>query len=254
MSAFDFSLLDAYYREYRDELFVRGLTALESIEKMTLFPGIKDEMVLTALELQNLIQGWTKDFNPTANAMQFKPRTIKVEMGKVDLEIVPENFRQTWMAAKMRPGINHDDIPFEGFIMQQVFDKIAEELETQAIFGGVKSGGTPTNAGELFDGFGKIIADEITATNLTAVITGAITGSNAYDSIQTMWRSQPAWKKLMPQMIYCSYEVYEFYCDDYLATFGAVPYNNQFEQVYLPGTNRRGMLCPLASWGSSLRS
>ena len=104
-------------------------------------------------------------------------------------------------------------------------------------------------------GFGKIIANEITAGNLTPVATGAVTSSNAYDKFIQMYRSLPEAIKLgvgdVKAVIYCSMTDYEALTDDYENKI-----SKNFETIdgvtYLAKTDRRCIVKPV-SWLSTSR-
>lgn len=103
-------------------------------------------------------------------------------------------------------------------------------------------------------GFGKIIADEITATKLTPVATGAVNGTNAYSKFIQMYRALPEPVKmgLVGQaVIYCSMTDYEFLLDDYENQI-----SKNFEVVdgitYLAKTDRKCQVKPV-SWLSGSR-
>jgi hypothetical protein len=103
-------------------------------------------------------------------------------------------------------------------------------------------------------GFGKIIADEITAGKLVAVATGAVTNVNAYSKFVQMYRSLPEAVKLGiagQAIIYCSMTDYEYLTDDY-----ETQVSKNFETVdgitYLAKTDRRCQIKPV-SWLSGSR-
>lgn len=104
-------------------------------------------------------------------------------------------------------------------------------------------------------GFGKIIADEITAATLTPVATGAVTSSNAYDKFIQMYRALPEAIKLgvggIQAVIYSSVTDYEALTDDYENKI-----SKNFENVdgitYLAKTDRRCRIMPV-SWLSGSR-
>lgn len=62
-----------------------------------------------------------------------------------------------------------------------------------------------------FDGFAKIIADEITASNITGIVTGAISNSNALDKIELMYKDLTIAHRNAGGVVRVSYDVYEKY-------------------------------------------
>lgn len=103
-------------------------------------------------------------------------------------------------------------------------------------------------------GFGKIITDEITATTITPVATGAITSSNAYAKFTQLFRShlEPVKMGKHGQVTtLCSVTDYESLTDDYEDKI-----KKNFEEVdgviYLAKTNRVNRIQPV-SWLSGSR-
>jgi hypothetical protein len=79
------------------------------------------------------------------------------------------------------------DLPFEGYILADAMAKIQAELE-MAIWRGAAAG-SPASTDKLialFDGIREIIKDEITATTLSTVTTGALTNTNAVASVESV--------------------------------------------------------------------
>lgn len=103
-------------------------------------------------------------------------------------------------------------------------------------------------------GFGKIIVDEIAATKITPVATGAVTNVNAYDKFTSMFRSHLEPVKMGKHgkvFTYCSMTDYENLTDDYENKI-----TKQFEEIdgvlYLAKTNRVNIIKPV-SWLSGSR-
>lgn len=249
----DFSALDQECAQFAPTLFAEALVGMESAKVMTVKPGVKDQLTLTEMSIGSVVKGWSKTFNPVSGAIELKPRILQVRMGKVDIEIYPEELRQSWLGMMMKPGVNQDDLPFERFILQQLGAKIQEELELEAIYNGVRSVGTPTNAGELFDGFGKLLDDAVGGGDVTETVTGAITSSNALDAVRTLWEAASPRLKRTKSRLYVSDEVYLMYCQDYQSTVGSLPYNTSFDKVFVDGSGGRCEITPVPSMGGSQR-
>ena len=98
-------------------------------------------------------------------------------------------------------------------------------------------------------GFGKIIADEVLAGNLTEVATGPIDATNAYDQFTAMFRKHtPVVRKGVYGKVftYCAMDGYESLMDNYEDKV-----KKNFEEVdgitYLPKTDRVNIIKPV-SW------
>lgn len=106
----------------------------------------------------------------------------------------------------------------------------------------------------LATGFGKIIADEITAGNTAAVATGALDGTNSYAKQMQLFRSLPETVKMGQSgqvYLYQSMNDYEYLMDSYETNV-----SKNFETIdgvtYLAKTEKRCAIKPV-SWLSGSR-
>jgi len=117
------------------------------------------------------------------------------------------------------------------------------------------------DAEAIAQGFAKIIADEITASNLTATATGVIdntSGQEAYAAQLKLFRSQATAYKKMVNTIFQSYTDYELLLDDLQTTLQYTlsdieSLNAPGGGIYLPYTNRRCIAKPASWMGDSRR-
>ena len=266
MSAIDLSLIENFCKEYRQELLklaVFGkmpdgrLNPRSTMAHVTVMPGIKDIEQLTTLQFKKLLKPYRKNWDPQADKGQLKPRDLRVRLGQVELEEEPAQYRTTFKGKVMTDGVDLTEHPFEQDFVEGVVAQVGEDIELDLIWNGVHdpAGNDPA---DVNDGFLKIIADEITATNISVANgnqfnSGAITAGNALDQLKAMYRSMKKAYRSIPVNAYMSYDVYDKYVDDYQATVGPIVYNTQFEQIYLEGSNRLCMLTPVAGLGDSQR-
>src|SRR5699024_10554417 len=106
---------------------------------------------------------------------------------------------------------------------------------------------------DVNDGFLTIVAAEITALNLTPIVTGAIDATNAVTKLKTMYRAIPTGYRRRNVKMYLSHDTYDAYCDNYQSIHGALPYNTKFEKLTLEGSGGKCELVPLSSMGDSGR-
>jgi hypothetical protein len=197
-------------------------------------------------------------FSAASGAATMHARTLEVAGIKRDLSFVPQDFESTYLGQFRRPGQNAgEDLPFEAFILQAILDGHAEELET-AFWQGVKANSiTPgtTPMAQCFDGFLHIIADEITATNLTPVPTpgGAITTTNIIELVESMWDGLGAGYKEGPVNIFMSWANFQKYQQAYREAYGTNSnWDPQQALMYLDFSSQ-AMLVPMPGMGSSDR-
>jgi hypothetical protein len=232
--------LGSYHREHRDELASEILLDEDFTADMEVMDDVTDEVPLPDLSLTNIVQpGVDKTFNPTANAIKFAARILKVRDCKVDLLLEPWKLEKTWLG-KMKKANDPLDMPFEAFIFDYINSKIKEDMRLKAIYKGVYNA-AGTGPADTMHGYLKIVADEITATNIAPVVTGAITSSNVVDKIELTHDALGEAYKNGASIMKCSPTIFAWYVRKYRLDFGGntdyagMPKNRR--RVLIDGTN-----------------
>lgn len=78
------------------------------------------------------------------------------------------------------------------------------------------------NESVISTGWGKIIADEITATNITPIATGAITNANALTKFEQMYNAMTVAHRALGGTFKCSYATYRNYIEHERTVYGYV--------------------------------
>lgn len=202
-----------YVRTYAEELFCELFYGFKTSDLAQTFEGIKGEHVITQLEIgENLARRWAKTFDPNADVATFKPRILKTVLNKVDFSVVPQEYEFSYLGALRKKGQNPSDWPFQAYVMSKIMAKLMQEFEVaawQAEAEAVPSAGDYLR--QTFDGYLKIIADAITAGDVTPVGTGALTGSNIIAKLRDMWADVLSVYKENGTDILMSYELYDIY-------------------------------------------
>lgn len=214
-----------YVRTYAEDFFTRMFYGFRTAQIALPFEGIKGEHVVTELEIgENLARRWSKTFQAVADAINPKPTKIKTVLNKVDFSIVPQEYEKSYLGQLRKKGQNPEDWPYQAYVLDKVMAKLKQEFET-AIWKGEEEA-VPADGQYLrqtFDGYLKLIADAITATDITPVVTGAISAANAVESLRTMWEQVGEAEKENGVDLLMSYAHYDNYRKRYKALFGANP-------------------------------
>ena len=201
-----------YVRTYADDLFCEQFYGFKTAMLAQIFEGIKGEHVITQLEVaDNLARRWAKSFDPV-NAAVFKPRVLKTVLNKVDFSIVPQQYEASYLGAWRKKGQDPADWPFEAYVLSKILAKLQQEFEVAAWQGVEES--TPSAGDYLrqtFDGYLEIIKDALTAGDINATATGAISGSNIITKLRDMWSDVLSVYKENGTDILMSYEMYDIY-------------------------------------------
>lgn len=202
-----------YVRTYADELFCEMFYGFKTSDLAKTYEGIKGEHVITQLEIgENLARRWAKTFDPVTDAATFKPRVLKTVTNKVDFSIVPQQYEASYLGAWRKKGQDPADWPFAAYVLSKIMAKLQQEFEV-AVWQGVEE--ASPSAGDYlrqtFDGYLQIIAESLTAGDIDAVTTGAITGSNIIAKLRDMWAEVLSQYKENGTDILMSYAMYDTY-------------------------------------------
>jgi hypothetical protein len=221
-----------YVRTYAEEMFTELFYSFKTSELAQMFEGIKGEHVITQLEIgENLARRWNKSFEPVADAATHKPRVLKTVLNKVDFAVTPQDYEFSYLGAARKKGQDPADWPFQAYVMEKVLAKLNQEFEVAAwkgVAAAVPASGDYLR--ETFDGYLQIIAAALTATDITAVATGAISAANIIEKLRLMWESVLPVYKENGTDIFCSYTIYDMYRKAYKDAYKVDP-------AYLEVTN-----------------
>src|SRR5688572_11906406 len=195
MASPDITAIANYAGKYEQRLFSTLVNELDVAKDVTVLPGIKGKYKMTKLRIKNGARPYSPAFQGANNDLQeYTGRDLEVFLGKIEDLLDPEKYRNTWLSEVMQLGVNTEgkapDIPFAEYIWAQYMKTLAAEINDSTAYLGVRNA-AGTTAVAISNGFGTIIASEITATNLTPVAIGAIAAGTAYAQFTEMWRSLP---------------------------------------------------------------
>lgn len=297
--ASDTSALAAYAGTYSKQLISTMLNSLDIAKDIKVIRNLRSDHKLTKISINAGIRPTnTSVSDPTGYNRVFSERTISMKGGMKIFRMIPEDLRSTFMSDMLDPNANTIPFAeyvwtaeFEKLgdeVNESVYlaDYNADAAEwasgstyssgdfvnfNESIYeanASTSAGESPTthpakwdlrNAESICTGLGTIIANEITASALTPVTTGAVSSSTAYGDFQDVWRNLDValQKKSMNPTIYCSYDVFQKYVDNVETLFG----NGNLEElpelsggdVYLRKTARRCKIVPCTWMGSSQR-
>jgi hypothetical protein len=211
--------LGAYHREHRDIIFNEMLLDEDFTQDLEVLDDITDQLPLPNLSLTDLTKpANATTFSPTANALAFNARILQVRGIKVDLQLIPQVLEKTWLG-KQKRATDPWDMPFEAFIMSYINSKITSEIRLKSLYKGVYNGAgtTPT---DNFNGFLKLIVDEITATTIAPVVTGAITSANVIDKVELTYDALGDAYKAKPSIMKVAPVIFDWYVRKYRVDYG----------------------------------
>lgn len=200
-------------------LFQLAYGSMDVWNDVFVLPDVKGLTRLSTLKINKGAKPFSCTFEATEDAIEFIPREINVHVGKYELEVCPEAYRQTYLAQFQTKGVARtpEDMPFAKYVMESIFAEFGEELNDETAYLGVHNS-AGTTAADITDGYGTILAAGITASAITPITTGAITSANAASKLTLLARAVPS-KYLKPKWklrMYMSYATYAAYTDNLL--------------------------------------
>lgn len=234
--------LGAYFRKDKGVLISEMLLGMNLEDRMEIWDDCKDEVPLPNLGIDDLVKPANDTtFSGTASSLNFDARILKVRKWKVDLLIIPGDLEKSWLGAYMKKGSNAYDIPFEQYIMNHIIAKVHENLRLKAIFKGVYNG-AGTAPADIMNGLLKLIVDEITATTITPVVTGAITAANVIDKVELVYDALGEAYKAVPTQMLVNPTIFDYYVRRYRSTYGV---NMDYKGMANGEVNIDGSLCTI---------
>lgn len=249
-----------YVRTYSEDIYGKLFYGFPSAALVRTFEGIKGQHILTEAEIgTSLARKWAKTFDATTDAATFRPRTLSTVLNKADISVYPQDYEASYMGMLRQKGQNPADWPFSAYLLDQFIQSIQSQMEVALWSGAVPGSPAADDALQLtFDGVLEIIKDEITATTITPVATGALTLANIIQKLRDMWATVAPAYKLAGVDIYMSYANY-----DLLRTAIKDTYKIDVAYVDINGSNYQGIrfelgggntrVIPVIGMGSSNR-
>lgn len=226
--------------KFRKEILMMPVAALsETTKHMTIRYGIRGKETVGEA-------GSGAELRPYRTAKDAKnttvviPRTLETHLGDVVEEFDPYTVYNTVYSEPISKARKELDIvkTLAVEMSRQATSKIPD-----AIFSGVRdAAGNGTM--DLFDGFDTICKAERTAGTISQakgnfIPVGEINEANVGDILRQIHKNAMSVLKKESTKLFVPVYIKEMYDEWFLANFGPVVYNTQFEQSFLHGTNKR---------------
>ncbi|MGI4865432.1 MAG: hypothetical protein ACRYFZ_16030 [Janthinobacterium lividum] len=239
----DTTLLVNYAGTYRQQLITRLVNGLQVVTDCTLRPNIKVQENMTKLFVNGTVKPASGTRTTTADNIKYEPRSLTVQLAQYDLDINTVQARKTWMGQVMKPGVNPTELPFEQTTWQAVMDDFGTKINDNTVWNGVRND-AGTGVLDIANGFGTIIKKEIQDQKITPVVTGTML-TDTVEKAEAVYKSLPSKYRATKMFMYCSFDVYDAYCEDYATRFGLQPIYDKFGQVAIRHSNGNCILKPV---------
>ena len=241
--------------KYRSELLMLPIIGCQGTFKfMTSRPGIRYK------ERVGTMTGDAQfaPYNPARSTdynLNLSYREIETFFGSVVAKFEPNSAISTLLGTGATKGDGQMTTPTAKHVLSLIAKNLSEHLN-DAIWNGVRNAnGTTTK--DLFNGFDTITQSEITAGEISAAkgnymkLSEEITSANAVDVAKEILFSLDPRLRSQDLYIYCSQDFVDKYNEGYLLTHGGIPYNTQYGQQSVEGSNGKLKFVPLYNKANS---
>ncbi len=239
-------------RKYRKELLMLPIIGIqETLKYMTGRPGIRYKESVGTITGDAQFAPYKPQRKTNVN-LNLDFRTLETFFGSVVAQFEPNSAVSTLLGAVgATKGDGQMQTPTAKHVLALIAKGLSQHLN-DAIWNGQRNANGDTTK-DLFDGFDTITNKEITAKTIAAdkgnlyVMPEAITKENAVDALKEVLFKLNPHLRAETLYAYCSQEIVDKYNECYLLTHAGIPYNTQYQQTAVEGSNGRLILLPLAN-------
>ena len=241
--------------KYRSELLMLPIIGCQdTLQFMTSRPGIRYKARVGTMTGDAQFA----PYNPARSTdynLDLSYREIETFFGSVVAKFEPNSAISTLLGTGATKGDGQMTTPTAKHVLSLIAKNLSEHLH-DAIWNGVRNAnGTTTK--DLFNGFDTITQSEITAGEISAAngnymkLSEEITSANAVDVAKEILFSLDPRLRSQDLYIYCSQDFVDKYNEGYLLTHGGIPYNTQYGQQSVEGSNGKLKFVPLYNKANS---
>lgn len=191
----------AYVQKYSADLIKIALQGFRTQGWITADDDVNGKKTYTVLKSKGMV---LKPFSTTysgSSHLEAVPRTIQTHVTKAEMDVVPSDIRASYLGFFTLP--NQEVLPtFLREIVSYFLMQLATDIDKMLWAGDTDLSGIMAT----FDGFEKQLKTAIAASELTPIITGAVTSSNVISAFEGTYDglSEAHRNSMLPTYIYTS--------------------------------------------------
>lgn len=235
--------------KYRSDLLMLPIIGIqETLQFMTGRPGIRYKERVGTLTGDAQFAPYNPNRAVDYN-LGIEFRDLETQFGSVVANFEPNSAISTLLGTGATKGDGQMQTPTALHVLALIAKNLSEHLN-DAIWTGKRNQSGDKTA-DLFDGFDTITEKEISAGNIAAEkgnylkLDEEITAANAVDVAKEILFSLDPRMRSQELYLYCSQDFVDKYNEGYLLTHGGIPYNTQYGQGAVEGSNGKLKFCPL---------
>lgn len=248
----DLSTLSTAFVKFGGEVFMKNVNEADFMltkDGIAVYKNVQQPMPLPKLSAVGNPRPYRSQDDTSGNGMKWTDRTLTVNQSKWDMDFDPEEHRNKYLNDGT---IDPAKMPFWKYCVDQFSKEYLAQINDNAAYLGSYNASGST-AAAIATGWGTIIAAEITATNLTAVVTGAVTSSNAVEKVELVVKDAQVkpWMRKKGIIVYVSFATFDKFVERY-RTLNGYQYMPSVNGEYkIDGVN--AVLKPVSWMGTSSR-
>jgi len=193
--------------------------------------AMTDEVGMPSILINDIVKPATAvdTFTPTANAINFNARILKVRRFKFDLQLQPQELEQTWLSYFKTPGSEHEQKwSLEEFVMRQIIAKAQANIRTGLTVGVYNIAGT--TPASIVDGFVEQVNLAILGGE---IINATVTAVNKRERLEQVYDTLGEPYKCMPTVAILSATEYDAWIRTNTSTLGREhDYDSKVPMIY----------------------
>ena len=156
----DVSAIARYAHQFQKTLITTLVNGMEIANDIAVMPGVKSSMKLPKLVVSDGFRPYSKTKEFKSGDLTYTDRELKVDVGKRELQIDPEDYRHTYMSTVLSPGApaTQKKIPFVQFIWSEVIKRVQSEINNRTAYFGFDK----TDADQWLVGTAYTAGDKVT--------------------------------------------------------------------------------------------
>jgi hypothetical protein len=183
---YDLSALPTY-NSYGTDMLIKSILGLTLPKYSTIRPNLKGTTEKVGFVTNDVIlQDLSCGFDPTGQTTQDLV-TINLCNKKVNMQLCPYDLYDTYLSQQLSNSNFQESVPFESVILEDISNRIAEQVEYQLWLNTTATGATQYNS-QCFDGVKSLVT---TGNGATSIVYSAATAANGLDVFSKVYESIP---------------------------------------------------------------
>ncbi len=171
--------------------------------------------------LSRVVQGFKAEWQALGE-MQFRAKVLQNFRQKVNLPIIVDEIYGTWLSDLKIEGKTPEEQPISKLIIQELLEKVIDDLSDLSIIGDTSAGVADGNFGYSVNGIGKVISLALAnvANPVYRIPLDAIVPANILDMFKQFERTIPSKVRKKVKQVFCSDNVKLMYGDAVVEKYG----------------------------------